>query len=82
MIDQYKKRKRKDEKPMAKKVKCPKCKSLDSEVISQDKKHSLVKGVVGGAVFGLVGAAVGVSRGAKIVTFRCNNCGNIFEIKL
>ena len=67
---------------MAKTVKCPKCKSLDIIPISQDKKHSLVKGLVGGAVFGVVGAAAGLMNGKKKVTFRCNECGRVFTEKV
>lgn len=67
---------------MAKSVKCPKCKSVDISPITEDKKHSLLKTVAGGAVFGLAGAAVGFASGKKEVTFRCNECGRVFSVKL
>lgn len=73
------------------KVRCPKitCRSTDCTPITEKKKYSVGKGIVGGAigtlaagpVFGIVGAASGLN-GKKTVKMMCNKCGNIFTIKV
>jgi transposase-like protein len=67
---------------MAITVKCPKCKSVSVLPFSQDKKHLLLKTVVGGAAFGPVGVAVGFMNGKKEVTFGCTDCGRVFTEKI
>ena len=73
---------------MAKKVKCPKCKCVNCTPLTDKKKFSVGKGLVGGAVgaaflgpIGLIGAASGLN-GKKKVTMMCNECGAIFDIKV
>ena len=72
------------------KVRCPnrKCKSVNCTPLAQKGKYSVGKGAAGavvGVIIGgplaLVGAAAGLN-GKKKVTMMCNDCGEVFEIKL
>ncbi len=68
---------------MAKKLKCPKCKSHNVQVVDGKKKVSLAKGAVGGALFGPIGAVAGgagLGKKGKYQCF-CMNCGHRFKIK-
>lgn len=66
---------------MAKYLKCPKCKSTNVEEVSQTKKVSIGKGLVGGLVLGPLGAAAGALNGKKKHSFHCKECGYLFEEK-
>ena len=76
---------------MAKKIQCPnwKCKSVECVPVSDGKKYSAGKGIVGGAIgasllgpVGLIaGAASGFNRHKK-VKFMCTKCGTVFEEKI
>ena len=70
---------------MGKKVRCPRitCRSLNVVPVTTDRKLSIVKGVIGGALLGHVGAAAGALSGKRGKTvFRCCECGHTFEVKL
>lgn len=59
------------------------CHSLNVLPITTERKVSIGKGLVGGALFGPVGAAVGAMSGKRGKTvFRCMDCGRTFEVKL
>lgn len=72
------------------KVKCPRCSSIEFQVIDTKKKFSfgksLVGNTVGGLAFGQLGAVVGAATGihgkngkTKLV---CNHCGKVWEQKI
>ena len=70
---------------MAKKIVCPnrKCKSVNVVPITTDRKLSVGKGLLGGALFGPLGAVDGAAIGKNGKTkFRCADCGTVFEVKL
>ena len=69
---------------MGRKIKCPKCGSLDFEAVaSSNKPLSLGKAAVGGMLFGPLGAVGGAMLGNKgKTTFVCHNCGNTWQVKL
>ena len=73
------------------KVKCPRCKSIEFQVVGTKKKFSLGKAIagdiVGGVLFGPVGsvvagAAAGVNGKNGKTKFVCNKCGKVFEKKI
>jgi len=73
---------------MAKKIKCPKCKGINCMPLTDKKKYSVGKGLVGGAVgafalgpIGLIGAAAGMN-GKKKISMMCSDCGTVFEVKV
>ncbi len=69
---------------MGKKIRCPKCKSLNFEAAASSKKAlSLSKGIVGGVLLGPIGAAGGAILGNKgKTTFVCHDCGNTWRLKI
>ena len=82
---------------MAKKVQCPnrKCKSINCIPLTDKKKFSAGKSIVGTAVGGAATAVVGAAalplvaigaltgfNGKKKVKMMCQDCGTIFEIKI
>lgn len=71
---------------MARKIVCPsrKCKSVNVVPLDSKQKISLLGAAVGGAAFGPVGAVIGAATGSgkKKVTFRCLDCGTVFEEKI
>ena len=70
---------------MGKNIKCPRltCRSLNVVPVTTDRKMSIGKGLVGGLLFGPVGAAAGALSGKRGKTvFRCMDCGHTFEVKL
>ena len=73
------------------KIKCPKltCHSTDCIPLTDKKKYSTGKGVVGGAIgafalgpVGLVAGAASGLNGKKKVKMMCRKCGNVFEVKV
>lgn len=53
-------------KTMGKKIRCPKCGSLNFEAVASSKKSSsLGKGIVGGVLLGPIGAVDGAMLGKK-----------------
>lgn len=67
---------------MARYLKCPKCKSTNVDEVSEKKKVSITKGLIGGALLGPLGAAAGALNGKKKHSFHCKDCGCIFEEKV
>lgn len=68
---------------MAKVLKCPKCKSIEVELLdNNDKKFSGGKAVAGGLLLGPFGLLFGLGGKKGIKQFRCKNCGRIFKKKL
>lgn len=69
---------------MAKKIACPKCKSLNFTVLGDSKKSvSAGKAVVGGLLLGPAGFAVGGLMGKKgKATLVCQECGTTWKVKL
>ena len=70
---------------MARIIKCPnpRCRSLRVVPISTKQKLSLGKGLVGGLLFGRLGALAGALSGKQGPTvFRCQDCGMTFREKL
>lgn len=82
---------------MTKKVKCPnwKCKSVNCIPLTDKKKFSAGKGVLGAAGGAAATAVVGAAalplvaigaltgfNGKKKVKMMCQDCGTIFEIKI
>lgn len=71
---------------MAKKVKCPKCKSLNVQLMGQDRKGFSVGKAIGGALItgatgGLGGALAGfIGKKGKYDMF-CSDCGSRFQVK-
>lgn len=67
------------------KVKCPRitCRSTNVEPVATKKKLSFGKAVVGGLLFGNIGAATGLAAGKNgKTTFFCKDCGHTFEMKV
>lgn len=77
---------------MSKRIQCPKwtCRSTECIPLTEAKKYSVGKGLIGGAIGAAamanpVGLLVGVAsglNGKKKVKMMCTKCGNIFEVKL
>lgn len=69
---------------MAKKIKCPKCGSLNFEALGSTKKSvSAGKAVIGGVLAGPAGFAIGGLMGKKGKTaLACHDCGTTWQIKL
>lgn len=67
---------------MSKKVKCPKCKSLNIQVLGNDRKGFSVGKAVGGAFLtGGIGLLAGFAgKKGKYEVF-CSDCGHRFKIK-
>lgn len=67
---------------MAKKVKCPKCKSLNVQLLGQDRKGFSVGKAIGGAILtGGIGTLAGfVGKKGKYDMF-CGDCGHRFQVK-
>lgn len=70
-------------------VKCPKCKSVNCIPVTQNKRYKAGKGLfgaaLGGALLGPAGALIGAGTGLNgkhKVKFVCQECGNIFEMKI
>lgn len=72
------------------KVKCPRCNSIEFQVVDTKKKFSLGKAVVGntvgGLVFGPAGAIIGGATGIKGKNGKtklvCSHCGKVWEQKV
>lgn len=73
------------------KIRCPKmtCRSTNCTPLVEKGKYSVKKGLIGGALgavtIGPVGLAVGAAsglNGKKTVKMMCNDCGNVFTVKL
>lgn len=71
-------------KTKGKKIRCPKCGSLNFEAVASSKKSlSLGKGFAGGVLLGPIGAVGGAILGKKgKTTFACHDCGNTWQVKL
>ena len=76
---------------MSKRIQCPKwtCRSTECIPLTDSKKYSVGKGLVGstiGAVtlgpIGLLAGAASGLNGKKKVKMMCTKCGNVFEVKL
>lgn len=69
------------------KIKCPKCWSIEFEVIDTKKKFSLGKALIGNTVGGLIlgpaGAVAGTFQGVNgkngKTKFVCSHCGHVWE---
>lgn len=63
-----------------KKIKCPRCKSLDIQFLENDRKKFSIGKAVGGAVLtGGIGTLAGFAgKKGKKSNWRCNDCGNTF----
>lgn len=68
---------------MAKKIKCPKCKSLNVQLMGNDKKgFSAGKALFGAAItMNPVGLAAGLIGKKGKYDFYCQDCGNRFQSK-
>lgn len=75
---------------MGQKIKCPnwKCRSIECVPLTDGKKYSVGKGIVGAAVgatvaapLALAGALVGFNHKKKM-KFMCTKCGEVFEVKV
>lgn len=79
-----------EEKKKDHKIKCPKCGSIEYQIVGTKKKFSvgkaLVGNVLGGVVLGPVGALAGTFSGVHgkdgKTKFVCNKCGKIWEQKI
>lgn len=67
---------------MAKKVKCPKCKNTNVQLLGNDRKGFSVGKAIGGAVLGGgYGALAGfIGKKGKYDMF-CPECGTRFQVK-
>lgn len=67
---------------MAKKMKCPKCKSVNIQVVGNNRKAFSVGKAVGGALLGGgIGAVAGFfGKKGKTECF-CGDCGKRFKVK-
>lgn len=69
---------------MAKKVKCPKCKSVNVQMMGQDRKGFSVGKAIGGVILsgglGLGSLAGFVGKKGKYDVF-CGDCGHRFQVK-
>ena len=63
---------------------CPKCRSVNVDILDNSKKgFSVGKAVVGGVLVPGVGALAGFTgKNNKKPTMRCLSCGNVFKFKL
>ncbi len=60
---------------------CPKCKSTSIQYVERRKRLSLGRGIVGGAVAGPLGGAVGAVTSKKHKGFvKCLNCGHKWKM--
>lgn len=73
----------------AKRIKCPRCKSTNITAASTQKKFSIGKSLVGGAIGSmfnpagaLIGAASGINGKDGKTTFVCCQCGRVFKVKV
>lgn len=67
---------------MAKKVKCPKCKSLNVQMMGQDKKGFSIGKAIGGALLtGGYGALAGFAGKKGKYDVFCGDCGHRFQVK-
>lgn len=72
------------------KIKCPRCWSIEIQVVDTKKKFSFGKAIVGNTVGGVLGGPVGafIGAGAGIqgkngkTKFVCCNCGKVWEQKV
>lgn len=64
-----------------KKIKCPRCKSLDVDFLENDKKSfSIGKAIGGSALGGPIGSLAGFfGKKGKKDHWRCNDCGTTFK---
>lgn len=64
-----------------KKIKCPRCRSLDVAFLGNDRKSfSAGKAVAGGILTGGIGTLAGFAgKKGKNNHWRCNECGNTFK---
>lgn len=67
---------------MASKMKCPKCKGINIQVLGNDKKSfSMGKAVVGAALTGGIGALAGFAGKKGKYDVFCTDCGHRFQVK-
>lgn len=67
---------------MSKKLKCPKCKSTDIQVLSNNRKGFSVGKMVGGALLGGgIGAVAGFMGKKGNTECFCSSCGKRFKVK-
>lgn len=67
---------------MSKNIKCPKCKSVNIQVLGNDKKGFSVGKAVGGALLtGGIGALAGFAGKKGKYDVFCGDCGNRFKVK-
>lgn len=66
------------------KLYCPKCKSINCEILDNSKKgFSLGKAVAGSVIAPTGGALIGFTgKRNKKPTFRCRSCGQVFQHKI
>jgi len=64
-----------------KKIKCPRCKSLDVSFLENDKKNFSIGKAVGGSILaGGVGSLAGFAgKKGKKNHWKCNECGTTFK---
>jgi len=64
-----------------KKIKCPRCKSLDVDFLENDRKgFSIGKAIGGSALGGAIGSLAGFAgKKGKKSHWRCNDCGTTFK---
>ena len=76
---------------MSKRIQCPRltCRSKECVPLTDSKKFSAGKGLLGGAIGAVTLGPVGLAAGAlsgfngkKKVKMMCTKCGNVFEVKL
>lgn len=64
------------------KLKCPKCKSTNIQVVGQNRKaFSVGKAVAGGLLTGGIGTLVGFAGKKGKTECFCTECGKRFKIK-
>jgi hypothetical protein len=62
---------------------CPKCGSSDTVVLGSTNRPSVGRAIVGGAIAGRTGAAIGGLTGKKMRTqFLCRSCGHRWTVKV
>lgn len=60
---------------------CPKCKSTSIQYVERRKRLSIGRGIVGGAIAGPLGGAVGSITSKKYKGFiKCLNCGHQWKV--
>lgn len=62
---------------MSKYIKCPKCRSINIDVI-QDNRNDFNAGVGGWLLTGTLFGAISSAKNQKSV-FQCMNCGKVFK---